>query len=88
MADVTWRINRRAIVAMLRDPGVVDTLEAAAAAVADAANAESEWGGYEYEVDTSGARPTARVWNIKHGASDDEARNNRLIKALNAVVPE
>lgn len=84
MAEVRWVINKKAIVAFLRDPRVVDELERRAAAIAAAANAASSWGGYVSEVDTSGARPTARVWNIKHGASDDEARNNRMIRALEA----
>lgn len=84
MADVTWRINQRTILSWLRDPALVNDLERRAAAIAAAANAESSWGGYESEVDTSGSRPRARVWNIKPEAQDDEARNNRIIRNLDA----
>lgn len=84
MAEVRWVINKQAIAALMRHPDVVDDLKRRAKAIADAANADSSWGGYYSEVDTSGRRPTARVWNIKHGASDDEARNNRMIRALEA----
>lgn len=52
-----------------------------AQAVADACNAESQWGGYE-SGDASGDWPRARVWNSD--SRNDEARDQRLIKALDA----
>ena len=66
-----------------KDKGVLD---AAAKAIADACNSDSTWGGYYYAVNTDGKWPRARVWNVKRGASDDESRNNRLIKNIDAGV--
>lgn len=82
MAEVTFTINKKVLVAMMRDPKVVNDLARRAKAVAAACNSQSEWGGYEWDIDTSGSRPRARVYNIKHSASDDESRNNRMIRAL------
>lgn len=57
-------------------------LERRAKAIADACNAESEWGGYYSAASTEGDRARARVWNIKRGASDEESRNQRMIRNL------
>ena len=73
-----------AIGKLLAEPAVRADLERRARAVADAANASSSWGGYFSGPASGGERPRARVWNIKSGASDDESRNNRLIRALDA----
>lgn len=82
MAEVEFTVNKKAMVALMRHPAVVNDLARRAKAVAEACNAQSKWGGYEWDVDTSGSRPRARVFNIKHDASDDEARNNRMIRSL------
>lgn len=84
MAKARLKFNAGAIRRLMEDPAVAADVASRAAAVADAANAGSSWGGYEYEVSTAGARPRARVWNVKSGAADDESRNNRLIRSLDA----
>ena len=84
MAKVKIKFTSGAIRRLMADPAVAADVAARAAAVAAAANAGSSFGGYEHEVSTAGARPRARVWNVKSGASDDEARNNRLVRSLDA----
>jgi len=84
MARARIRFRNGAIRALMNDAAVVADLEARAKRVAAEANAESSWGGYYSAVSTEGNRPRGRVWNIKQGASDDEARNNRMIRALDA----
>lgn len=84
MAKSRLKFNRGAIRALMNTPEVAAELEARAAAVAAAANAESSWGGYHSALSTGGVRPHAHVWNVKRGAADDEARNNRMIRNLDA----
>lgn len=58
-----------------------DPIMERAEAIADACNEESAWGGYEFD-DASGEWPRARVWSADSRA--DEARDNRLIRNLDA----
>lgn len=60
----------------------IEDLRARAKRIADACNQASSWGGYSSEVSTTGSRPRARVWS--YGAHDDEARQQRLVKNLDA----
>lgn len=54
-----------------------------AAAIAEACNAESSWGGYFSEVDLGDPdHPVARVWSAD--ARDDEARDQRILRNLDA----
>lgn len=87
MADETRvevRFNEQAIARLLKSPAVEQDLARRAERVADAANSESSWGGYYSDSSSEGTRARARVWNVKAGAADDEARNNRMIRALDA----
>lgn len=84
MAEVNVKINDAALAKLLVSPEVVADLERRGKAVAAAANADSSWGGYYSEASGTGKRAHARVWNVKHGAADDEARNNRLLRSLDA----
>ena len=80
--EVTF--NGDAIERLLTSPAMVQDLRRRAERVADAANRESSWGGYASSASGEGRRAHARVWNVKAGAADDEARNNRLIRGLDA----
>ena len=55
-------------------------LEARAAAVADACNRDSSWGGY---YSGAGSDGTVRVWSAD--ARSDEARDQRLLRNLDAA---
>lgn len=80
--EVTF--NGDAIERLLTSPAMVQDLRRRAERVADAANRESSWGGYVSSASGEGRRAHARVWNVKAGAADDESRNNRLIRGLDA----
>lgn len=84
MADFRVQMNRRAVAQLLVSDEVADSLLARAQKIADDANAESSWGGYYAAVTKEGKRARARVWNIKLGTSDEDTRNNRLIRSLDA----
>ena len=84
MAKSKIKFNRGAIRSLMNEAAVAADLESRAKRVAEAANSESSWGGYFSALSTGGIRPHAKVWNVKKGASDDEARNNRMIRALDA----
>lgn len=75
-------MNPEGVKKVLNDPRIQKALEERAAAIAKACNAESSWGGYESgpveEKDTA----RANVWTI--GDHDDEARQQRLVKNLDA----
>lgn len=47
---------------------------------ADAANAESTWGGYDHADASDNDRARARVWS--YDDRNDEARDNRMIRNL------
>ena len=83
MADgIRVEINGRGIRNILSSADVADDLARRAEDIAQACNDESEWGGYFWAVSTDGNRARARVWNIKRGYSDDDTRDNRMIRSL------
>lgn len=84
MAKGKLKFNNRAIAKLMEDPQVVADLEKRAAAVRDACNSQSTWGGYYSAVSTEGNRPRARVWSVGPKADEDNARNQRLIRNLQA----
>lgn len=84
MAKSKVKIHRGAIRKLMQDPKVLADLKRRGEAIAAAANAQSSWGGYYSGVSEQSGRPSVRVWNIKQAAADDEARNNRLIRSLDA----
>lgn len=73
-------INHKGARQVLTAPGVKAFLLAKAARVADACNAESSWGGYDY-ADASGVT-RARAVVYSTGRNDSEARTNRLSRNL------
>lgn len=54
-----------------------------AAAIRDACNAESSWGGYESGPESENRRASANVWTIGLGRADN-ARSNRMVRNLDA----
>ena len=66
--------------ALRTSSGVVAMVEAEAKRIADACNATSVWGGYHYEMANTAKRARARVWSSDR--RNDEARDNRLIRAM------
>lgn len=76
------KLTSNGIAKLLSDVKVQEDLERRAKKVADACNAESEWGGYYSGPVVGAKRASAHVWNIKRGYSDDEDRNNRMIHNL------
>lgn len=83
MANVRLTVNRAAIKAMLTSPAVRADIARRAEAVAEACNRDSSWGGYQA---SHGGRSRARsaVWTIEPEAVADNARNQRLIRNLDA----
>lgn len=83
MANVRLDYKRGAIGELLTSPAVRADIARRAQAVADACNRDSSWGGY---VASHGGRSRARsaVWTIEPEAVADNARNQRLLKNLDA----
>ena len=75
--DVTW--NQAGLAAI--DRATAQLLEDSAAAIADACNSDSSWGGYDSALGDDGK---ARVWSAD--GRDDEARDQRLIRHLDAAA--
>lgn len=69
---------------LLDDPRVAADLKRRAEAVAAKANSESSWGGYVAKVDADGERPRAVVINIDGRGAVEDARDLRLLRALDA----
>lgn len=63
---------------------VLADLRARAERIKDACNAQSSWGGYYSAATVAGGRARARVWSIGPKAREDNARNQRLIRNLDA----
>lgn len=84
MAGMRVEVKRSAIRALLTSEAVRADVARRAEAVADACNRASSWGGYEA---THGGRSRARslVWTIEREAVADNARNNRIIRNLDAA---
>jgi hypothetical protein len=77
-------MKRGAIDRLLSDPRVREDLNRRAQAIADACNAESSWGGYRWAPEELNKRPSANVWSYSAHARADNARSNRLLRALDA----
>lgn len=84
MARARTRIefNHATFENILKSPEVQADMEARAARIAVACNAQSSWGGYASAGESSGDRAGAKVWS--YGANDDEARQQRLAHNLDA----
>ena len=80
------RMNIKGIVDILQSEKSVEMAESAAERIRDASNAQSTWGGY-FSARSSEGYPRARVWPIGPDASTDNARNQRLIRNLDAGRP-
>lgn len=65
-----------------RSPAALELIKAKAKAIADACNAESSWGGYASAAAIHPDRVRGTVWSYDN--RDDEARDNRMIKNLDA----
>lgn len=76
-------VFKRGALAKLRDERRVQAdLVRRAAAIRDACNAQSSWGGYVSGPASDGSG--AQVWAIDPHATVDNARANRLLRALDA----
>ena len=82
MARTRIVLNERNIDALPTLPTAVADLTRRVAAVADACNRQSSWGGYAYEVEVFD-EPVGRVWSFDEAA--DESRAQRLIRNLDAA---
>lgn len=71
--------------ALMLSPGAWADVGQRAQSIADACNAQSSWGGYRSGVEKGNKRrASANVWSISKNADIDNARNNRMIRALDA----
>lgn len=67
---------------LVKDPKLVEDIARRTKAIEDACNTQSEWGGYASSVSTEGKRVHGRVYS--YGSHDDEARQNRMVRNLDA----
>lgn len=81
MAD-RLKINRAALDALTSGPQSLALALGSAKAIADACNAESSWGGYEFDGEVGPDGAEARVFSI--GENDDDARRDRMVRNLDA----
>lgn len=81
MARVRVVVDRNAIRELMK----TDLVTGRAAAVADACNAQSSWGGYASTTESDEVRARARVWSYasQDGGGNTE-RANRMIRNLDA----
>lgn len=82
MARIRYKIHDPAIVQLMTSPEAHALVNEKAQALADACNAESTWGGYDWEPGESAIRARARVWSIKRS----EAREQRLLRNLSSIT--
>lgn len=83
MARVRLDWHRAAgLEALVKSPEALAIVEEKAQAIAAACNAESSWGGYDSAARIDNDRARARVWSFDD--RDDEARDNRILKNLDA----
>lgn len=80
-SKVRYEIHDPAIVELMTSQKAQDLVNEKARALADACNAQSSWGGYDWEPGESSIRARARVWSI----NSSEAREQRLLRNLNSV---
>lgn len=59
-------------------------IETRAAAIRDACNAQSSWGGYKSGPESENWRASANVWTIDAGGTQTEARANRMLRNVDA----
>lgn len=81
MVDIRW--NDDAFEEILSGKKTRAEVDRISKAIAAACNKDSSWGGY-YGRAVGKGRARGRVWNVKKDASDDETRNNRMIRNLRA----
>ena len=84
MARTKLRWNLDDFERIRREAKVLADLKQRAERIEAACNAQSSWGGYESEAEMGRTRAVARVWTITSGAVADNARNQRLIRNLDA----
>lgn len=81
MAKMKVVVHRKAVRELMCDHSL---LEGKAEAVRDACIADSTWGGYAASpVTDDGTRARSRVWSFDD--RNDEARDNRMVKNLDAA---
>lgn len=86
MARSVRVVHRREGYRELRvSPGAWADIARRAEAISDACNAQSSWGGYDFEVmNLSTDHAEANVWTIDDRGVEDNARSNRLLRNLDA----
>jgi hypothetical protein len=67
---------------IMSGPEARELVKSLADADRDACNEESSWGGYASTEDSDDVRARARVWSFDN--RNDEARDNRMIRNLDA----
>lgn len=82
MPKVKLKIHREAIRDILQSDEALEVVRAKGEAIADACNDQSSWGGYFTHAGIDGTRARARVWSAD--GRGDEARDNRLVRNLDA----
>lgn len=76
------KLNRAGVEALLTSDEMKADLARRAKAIEVACNNDSTWGGYASSASNGGKRARAKVWS--YGAHDDESRQQRLVKNLDA----
>lgn len=85
MSKIRLKFKRGAFAELRTQPKVRADIERRAAAVAAACNADSTWGGYKSGPEAQNqSRAAANVWTVSAGAREDNARNQRMIRNLQA----
>lgn len=84
MARTKLKFNVNDFARIRTEEKVLADLRARAERIKDACNAQSSWGGYYSAATVRGDRVRARVWSIGPKAREDNARNQRLIRNLDA----
>ena len=84
MARTKLRFNVDDFARIRTEEKVLADLRERAKKIADACNMQSTWGGYYSAAVVRGDRARARVWSIGPKAAEDNARNQRLIRNLDA----
>lgn len=80
-SKVRFKIHDEAIVELMTSPAAHALVNQKAEALAEACNAESSWGGYDWEPGESAIRARARVWTV----NSSEPREQRLLRNLDAI---
>lgn len=82
MARLRVDMNAEAIRDVMSGGAARALIDGRAAAVADACNNQSSWGGYAWADASTGVRANAKVWS--YGRNDSITRKNRLIANIGA----